>query len=262
MLLCGLAGSTTGHSSLKPPPPEPRREPGASPTGRRFKARTSLRFMLLAEDLLLLLTDDDTGKLAASSTEVDVALGGALLAELALMDRVDVAGADERVREGRLVVRDANPTADSLLDEALAIVEHKEGKKPKSVVARLGKGLRVRLYDRLVQGGVLRAEGDRVLGIFPTHRWPATDAAHEVSVRTGLATGLRDGATADERTGALVALLHALKVEDKVVEAGSVGLTKKVLNANARRIAEGDWAAKAVRQAIEDTDTAVIAASS
>jgi hypothetical protein len=139
MLLCGLAGSTTGHSSLKPPPPEPRREPGASPTGRRFKARTSLRFMLLAEDLLLLLTDDDTGKLAASSTEVDVALGGALLAELALMDRVDVAGADERVREGRLVVRDANPTADGLLDEALAVVEHKEGKKPKSVVARSGR---------------------------------------------------------------------------------------------------------------------------
>ncbi len=49
--------------------------------------------MLLAEDLLLLLTDDDTGKLAASRTEVDLALGGALLVELALMDRVDVAGA-------------------------------------------------------------------------------------------------------------------------------------------------------------------------
>ena len=62
--------------------------------------------MLLAEDLLLLLTNDDTGKLAASSTEVDVALGGALLVELTLMQRVDVAGPDERVREGRLVVRD------------------------------------------------------------------------------------------------------------------------------------------------------------
>lgn len=61
--------------------------------------------MLLAEDLLLLLTDDGTGKLAASSTEVDVALGGALLVELTLMQRVDVAGSDERVREGRLVVR-------------------------------------------------------------------------------------------------------------------------------------------------------------
>jgi hypothetical protein len=57
--------------------------------------------MLLAEDLLLLLTDDDTGQLAASSAEVDVALGGALLIELALTGRVDVASSDERVRCGR-----------------------------------------------------------------------------------------------------------------------------------------------------------------
>jgi hypothetical protein len=35
--------------------------------------------MLIAEDLLLLLTNDETGKLVASASEVDVALGGALL---------------------------------------------------------------------------------------------------------------------------------------------------------------------------------------
>ena len=79
--------------------------------------------MLLAEDLLLLLTDDD-------SNEVDVALGGALLVELALTHRVDVAGPDERVREGRPVVKDPSSTGDGLLDEALAIVGQKEGKKP------------------------------------------------------------------------------------------------------------------------------------
>lgn len=101
--------------------------------------------MLLAEDLLLLLTEDDTGKLAAPSTEVDVALGGALLVELTLMQRVDVAGSDERVREGRLVVRDPDPTGDGLLDEALTIVGQREGKKPQSVVTRLGKRARVRL---------------------------------------------------------------------------------------------------------------------
>ena len=66
--------------------------------------------MLIAEDLLLLVTADDTGKLSADTTNTDVALGGALLAELALAHRVDVAGPDERVREGRLVVRDASPT--------------------------------------------------------------------------------------------------------------------------------------------------------
>jgi hypothetical protein len=102
--------------------------------------------MMLAEDLLLLLTDDETGKLATSGTEVDMALGGALLIELALTGHVDVAGPDQRVREGRLIVRDPNPTGNSLLDEAVTVVARNEGKKPESVVARLGKGTRVRLY--------------------------------------------------------------------------------------------------------------------
>lgn len=218
--------------------------------------------MLLAEDLLLLLTDDDTGKLAAPSTEVDVALGGALLLELTLMRRVDVAGSDERVREGRLVVRDPDPTGDGLLDEALTIVGQKEGKKPQSAVARLGKRARVPLYDRLVAGGVLRAEDDRILGIFPRHRWPSKDAAHESSVRAGLVTALREGATAEARTGALISLLLALKAVHKTVDPGWVGLSKKELNANAQRIAEGDWAAKAVRQAIDSMNAAVIATAS
>jgi hypothetical protein len=218
--------------------------------------------MLLAEDLLLLLTDDDSGKLAASSTEVDVALGGALLVELTLMHRVDVAGSDERVRAGRLVVRDPGPTGDGLLDEALTVVGQKEGKKPQNVVARLGKRARVRLYERLVAGGVLRAADDRILGIFPTHRWPSKDAAHESTVRAGLVTALREGATSEARTGALVSLLLALKAVHKAVDPGSVGLSKKELNANAKRIAEGEWAAKAVRQAIDSMNAAVIAATS
>lgn len=218
--------------------------------------------MLLAEDLLLLLTEDDTGKLAASGTEVDVALGGALLVELTLMQRVDVAGSDERVREGRLVVRDPDPTGDGLLDEALTIVRQREGKKPQSVVGRLGKRARVRLYERLVEGGVLRAEDDRILGIVPTHRWPSKDAVHESTVRAGLLTALREGATEDARTGALISLLLALNAVHKAVTPGSVGLSKKELNANATRIAEGDWAAKAVRQAIDSMNTTFIAAVS
>ena len=161
---------------------------------------TDDRRMLIAEDLLLLLTDDDTGKLAAPSAQADVALGGALLIELTLTERVDIAGPEERVREGRPVVRDPSPTGDSLLDEALATVGHKEGKKPQSVVAALGKRTRVRLYERLAEGGLLRAEEGRVLGIFPSHRWPSGDAGHEAVVRAGLVTALRRGTTTDART--------------------------------------------------------------
>ena len=44
--------------------------------------------MLIASDLLLLLTDDRTGKLRVPSNQIDIALGGALLIELAIALRV------------------------------------------------------------------------------------------------------------------------------------------------------------------------------
>jgi hypothetical protein len=193
---------------------------------------------------------------------VDVALGGALLVELALTGHVDVAGSGERVREGRLVVRDPDPTGNNLLDEALATVTAKEGKKPRNLVARLGKRARVRLYERLAEGGVLRAAEGRVLGTFRSRRWPAEDTAHEASVRAGLVAALRNGTTTDKRTGALISLLLALRVVNKAVKPSSVGLSKREMNANAERIAERDWAGKAVRAAIDSMDDAVIAATS
>ena len=57
--------------------------------------------MLIAEDLLLLLTDDRTGKLLAPSNQVDIALGGALLVELALAHRVEVVLASTPPRRRR-----------------------------------------------------------------------------------------------------------------------------------------------------------------
>lgn len=223
---------------------------------------TDDRCMLIAEDLLLLLTDDGTGKLAASGTEVDLALGGALLVELALMKRVDVAGPDQRVREGRLVVRDTSPTGDRLLDDALATVGDKEGKGPQGVLTTLGKGTRIRLYERLAEGGLLRADERRVLGIFPSHRWPTRDAGHEAAVRAELATALRQGVASDARTGALVALLHALNVVHKALDPDAVGLPKREMHARAKRIAEGDWAAAAVRSALDSMIAAIIASAS
>ena len=216
--------------------------------------------MLIAEDLLLLLTADDTGRLAVRGTTMKFALGGALLAELTLLQRVDLAGPDERVKERRLIVRDASATGDEMLDEALATVGRKEGKKPQSVVAALGKRTRVRLYARLAAAGLLRAEEGRILGIFPTRRWPAEHTAYEKEVRASLVTALRHGETTDPRTRALVSLLHALKAAHKAVAPDSVGLSKPELKANAKRIAEGDWVGKAVRSAI-DTQTAIIASS-
>jgi hypothetical protein len=217
--------------------------------------------VLIAEDLLLLVTDDRTGRLAVPSNRVDIALGGAMLIELALDGRVDVAHEAEPVRKRRLVVRDESATGDALLDEALAELGAEQGKKPKDVVRGLGKGLRDRLHARLVDRGVLREESGKILGVFPTHRWPAEDAAHEESVRARVVEALRVGAADDARVGALVSLLHALRAVDRVVDPAAAGVTKNELNANGKRIAAGDWGSEAVRRAIDEMLAAVIAAS-
>ena len=212
--------------------------------------------MLIAEDLLLLLTGDRTGKLLVLSTKVDVALGGALLIDLALRERVDVAQPGAQVRAGRLLVSDQSPTSDGLLDETLTLLAANEGKKPKDVVHRLGKGVRGRLYARLAAQGILREDRGKILGILPVHHWPTADAEHETEVRELLTLALRSGTVDDARTGALVALLHALKAVAKVIDPASAGVSKKELNANAKRIADGNWAAQAVRQAIDALNAA------
>lgn len=216
--------------------------------------------VLVAEDLLLCLTDDRTGGLVVSGSTVDVGLGGALLVELALRGRVAVAAAGERIRRGHLVVRDPTPTADPVLDDALAAVRAKEGRKPQHVVGGLGKGRRAQLYERLAAAGAVRREERRVLGLFPGRRWPAADVDRARGLRDRLAVALQRGATDDARVAALVSLLAALDALHRVVVPAQVGLTRRELQERAKQIAAGEWAGKAVRDAIAGMNAAVTAA--
>jgi len=217
--------------------------------------------MLLAEDLLLLVTDDASGRLSVSAAQVDAGLGGANLVELTMRDKVDLAGEQDPGKQGRIIVRDSSTAGDAILDAALEVVVAHQGNKPSSVIGPLSKNLRQALYERLVSSGVVRAERGRILGVFPVHRWPAQDASHEAEVRRLVTQALVQQAAPDTRTAALIALVHVLKCEDKIVDPQQYGLSKRELRARAEEIAEGNWASKAVRKAIEEMTAAVIAAT-
>jgi Golgi phosphoprotein 3 (GPP34) len=217
--------------------------------------------MLLAEDLLLLLTDDASGKLRSPAGETDIALGGANLVELTLMGQADLSSDGDPGKPGRIIVRDPAPPGDEVLAGALQTLIDHQGDKPQAVITPLGKNLRTVLYQRLTDSGVLRAEHGRILGIFPTRTWPAKDGQHEAGVRQLITQVLVPGAAPDQRIAALIALLHALRCEDKVVDPQQNGISKKELRARAEQIAEGDWASEAVRKAIEQMMAAVIAAT-
>ncbi|NEA32300.1 GPP34 family phosphoprotein [Streptomyces sp. SID13031] len=213
--------------------------------------------MLIAEDLALLLYDDESGKPIAGSPGLDYALGGAVLIELTLLGKVDIAEAGDQVKAGRLKVLDTTPTGDPVLDERLAFLAGKPGAKPKDLMAKLSKKLRDQLLVRLAERGVLEADKGKVLGLFPVTRWPAKDARHEAEVRTGLENVLKLGTQPDERTAALIALLTALNVVPKVI---TDAVDKKALKQRAKEISESDWAAAAVRKAVQEMQAAVTAA--
>ena len=217
--------------------------------------------MLLAEDLLLLVTDDVTGRLSAPAAQVDAGLGGANLVELALMNRVALTGGQDPGKPGRVVVRDASPAGDEVLDAALAVLAARPGARPRAVIGPLGKNVRHALYRRLTDRGLLRAQRRRALGIFPTRTWPAHDASHEEQVRQLLVQVLVQHAAPDQRTAALIALVHALKCEHKVVDPRPYQLSRRELRARAARVAEGSWAAEAVRDAIREMIAATAAAA-
>ncbi|MET9020947.1 GPP34 family phosphoprotein [Actinopolymorpha sp. NPDC004070] len=212
--------------------------------------------MLLAEDLLLLLLDDSTGRPVTDGTKLDHALAGAVLLELTLRGKVDVAGPGEDVRKGRLVVREETPTGEPILDQGLAILDAREGSKPANVLGKLARGLRERLLAGLADRGVLRQEKGRVLGIFPTTRWPAEDSSHENSLRATLSGVLVQGLTPDARIGALVSLLAAIDVVPKVVDAPD----RRSVRRRAKEISEGAWAADAVKMAVAAVNAATMAA--
>lgn len=210
--------------------------------------------MLIAEEFLLLCLDDDSGRRLADSGRIDPALAAALLAELALRERIGVTGEDEGWRgRRRLTVTSLVPTEDPELDRALEAVAENEGRRLRDLVSsssgrRLSKGLRDRLLDRLAAAGVLERRPGTVLGIFPTTSWPARDRSFEDEVRGRLQGALVVGTTPSELTVTLVALLHATGMLAKVLRPED----PRTVKARAKALSEGDWAARAVKQAIDE----------
>ena len=213
--------------------------------------------MLIAEDLLLLITDNASGKPVVGSTELENGLAGAVLLELALAGRVDVEEGRGPFRANRLLVVDPAPTGDQVLDAGLRSIAAKPGRKPESVLGGLRKGLRPRLYQRLATQGILRAQEGRVLGLFPTSRWPAADSRHEDALRRDLHAALVVGVQPSERTAAVISLLHAIRAVHKVVGERE---DRKRVKARAKEISDGAWAAAAVRKAVDAVNAATMAA--
>jgi hypothetical protein len=210
--------------------------------------------MNLPEELVLLAYSDE-GTPRTDSMHLDNGLGGALLLELALAERVDM-------RDKNVVVRDPSPTGDPLVDDALArIAAEGKARGPGHWVKKLAKGTRARVLDGLVAREVLHREHGRVLLVFPRTKYPARHgveppAETEARARLRAAVTASGSAEIDARTSALCALVAATGLDRKVF----ADLDRKQVKSRLKEISEGSWAATAVQKTIEEIQSAVMVA--
>ncbi|WP_281177346.1 GOLPH3/VPS74 family protein [Luteipulveratus mongoliensis] len=135
----------------------------------------------------------------------------------------------------------------------------REGDRPKDVLDRVAKGLRNRTYRELAVQGFVREEPYKFFGLIPKADWPVLNPAEQQATRDVLARVLIGSTPPDARTGALIALIHAVEAMPAVF-AERVGLSKGDIKRRARAIADGSWpgswACEATNRAVADRQTA------
>jgi hypothetical protein len=160
----------------------------------------------LAEELLLLAYDDQTGKATGSRIGLDLGMAAAVLIDLALKGRIAYVN-------GNLLVIDPTPVGDPIEDAVLARAASGDPHTPAQWLQRLRHGLRTRVLEDLVARGVVRDVDETQLEYIHVHRYPTTDPAYEAEIRKRLADALITEVLPDERTAALATLLIATRME-------------------------------------------------
>ncbi|MFI7664477.1 GPP34 family phosphoprotein [Nocardia sp. NPDC049526] len=214
---------------------------------------------LLAEDLLWLTLDDDTGELLVDKQSLARALAGALLIDLAAPDRfpplVRVTRPGEPMRQTGLVVPEADkpgsPRADPVLAHSVELLRQRPF-TPEQAIHKLGPGLHNTLLDRLCSRRRVFRQSSRLLGLIPIITWPTIDRDAKNALRQPLRRVLLDAHQPDRRTLALISLLHLVHALPEQCP----GWRRRVIDERAMKIREqytdSTWTVEAVQQAICD----------
>ena len=207
---------------------------------------------LIVEDVLLLLFDPSSGTIAGEGTLFYV-LGGALLTELALDERIEI---DEKTGWKGRQVRTAGTVAP--VDPLLREVWDRLAEKPREVqtlLAEIGPPLRGTVIDRVAERGDIRKESKKTLGLFTTTALRDGGTTRRAGLLEQVRAVLADGVTPTPRIAGIASLLSA---------SGSlpgfhrdIPWTTPVIK-RAKELERGDWGAGAAGEAVARTVAATI----
>ena len=160
--------------------------------------------MRVSEEILLLLRDEDGTLSRAPEWLVRYALGGAVLMDLALENRIDTDA-------HRLFLVDSAPLEDPVLDPMLDEIAQASGSHDALYwvehATRHADEIRDAALERLIGNRILRLHDDRILWIFGARRYSlAADGGAEGELKQRIATVLLSDVIPDPRDIAIIAL--------------------------------------------------------
>jgi hypothetical protein len=203
----------------------------------------------LPEALLLLAIDDETGRVESKSGALDLGLGGAVLAEAFLMNRL-------AIDDGKVFVLDGSPTGDSMLDRAIREIADSRPHDAKHWVDRLSKDhIREAVLGRLMEKGVLRQEEHRILWIISASRYPAQKDSPERDIREATRAAVLQGGLPQPRTLTLIGFMKACDLLGTVFSRDE----RKRYKQRIEDIAKAEVMSEAVSRAVKEAEAATAA---
>lgn len=137
--------------------------------------------LTLAEDIVLLLLDDDTGKLAnIDLMTLNYSLAGAVLMELALRNKIDT-------DLEKLILADTSSTGVDMLDKYLQKISSESNENNTrywlTELSNYGEQMLEETLDMLVGKNILKKEEKKILWVFGTRVYPMIDDKQEKEVK-------------------------------------------------------------------------------
>jgi predicted transcriptional regulator len=170
--------------------------------------------MLIAEELLLIVLDDETGELQYNpGVDYDkllfYAYPAALLMDLVLHNRISI-------EDNHLHIIDSTRIEDELLDKILKIVQNTSvnATVPEVISVILGKisNLQDELLERLAEKNILKREGNKYMKKFHLIRYPLQQPEIKYELMNKIGDALTLGDTTDTHLLYFIGILLSLHI--------------------------------------------------
>ena len=203
-----------------------------------------LRF---AEEIMLLMLEDDGKFVNVPDRLLRYGLAGGLLMDLALENRIDT-------DVDKLVLVDSTPVDDNLLDPLLADIsassETHGARYWIEHTVDLADDIRETAIDRLVERGILSREEGQFLWVFRSRRYPTIDGTAEREVKLRIMEVLFSEKIPSPRDVVIINLAHACNLFKEILSARELAQASERID----QVRKLDLIGQAMSRAISDIE--------